>query len=109
MHGATSASCEAWLRSHLVHDVRATAAAVGAVPVLIAQGAVDQQVTVADADALADALTASRARVTTRIYPTLNHNFVTSATGDVSEYVDPDARIDAQLVSDVVQFVAGVR
>lgn len=100
---------EAWLRSHLRHDLAATAAAVGDVAVLIAQGAVDQQVTVADAEALEAALRASRARVTVAIYPTLNHNFVASATGDVSEYVDPDRRIDPAFVADVVAFVRAAR
>ena len=101
---------EAWLRSHLRHDLAATAAALRDLDVLVAQGDVDQQVTVADAEALAAALRAGgRARVTVARYPTLNHNFVASATGDVSEYVDPDVEIDAAFVADVAAFVAGVR
>jgi dienelactone hydrolase len=101
---------EAWLGSHLRHDARATAAALRDLDVLVAQGGLDQQVAVADADVLAAALrTAAGVRVTVALYPALNHNFAASDTGDVSEYVYPDLEIDAAFVADVVAFVVGIQ
>jgi pimeloyl-ACP methyl ester carboxylesterase len=99
---------EAWLRSHLRHDLAATTGAIRRVAVYIAQGALDQQVTVADGEALFDAFFGRGNRVTLAQFPSLNHNFVASATGDVSEYVDPGREIDADFVADVVEFVRHV-
>lgn len=106
--GREWAGGEAWLRSHLAHDPIATARTLRRPAVLVAQGELDQQVTVADADALVAALRAAgNDRITDRRYPTLNHLFAASATGAVSEYVDPDATLDAGLVADLVAFVTG--
>jgi dienelactone hydrolase len=98
---------EAWLRSHFAHDPSAIAATLDRVPVLIAHGALDQQVTADDADALVDALRrAKNPRVVVRIYPSLNHMFVHSSTGDISEYADSSGVLDPQLVDDLVEFFA---
>ena len=100
---------EAWLRSHLRHDVLATAATVRAPAVLIVQGGVDRQVSQVDAELLAAAFRAGgNPRVTLAVHPSLNHNFAASATGDVAEYVDPDLAVDPSFVAEVVAFVAGV-
>jgi uncharacterized protein len=101
---------EAWLRSHLARDPAATVAALGAIDVLVAQGDRDQQVTPADADALIVALRRAdgRPRVTDRRYEELNHMFVATATGNISEYTDPDAVLDPRLIADVVAFFAAL-
>jgi uncharacterized protein len=98
---------EAWLRSHLVHDPADTARTLADVAVMIAQGGTDQQVGVADAEALADAFArAGNQRVTYRLYPDLNHMFAWSATGDIAEYADPDATLDPVFVADLVGFLS---
>lgn len=103
--GREWAGGEAWLRSHLAHDPIATARKLRRIAVLIAQGDLDQQVTTADADALAAAF--AKADVTYKRYAALNHLFVASTTGAVSEYVDPDATLDAAFVADLVGFLTG--
>ncbi len=101
---------EGWLASHLRVPITETAATLDRVAVLVAQGGVDQQVSMADADALVIAFRASgNSRVTVVSYPNLDHNFTYSATGDVAEYVDPDRTIDATFVADVVSFVTTLR
>jgi dienelactone hydrolase len=100
---------EAWLRSHLRHDPATTAARVRTPAVLIAQGGTDQQVGVADAEALDAAFRGGgNRRVTYKLYPDLNHLFVASSTGNVSEYADPDAALDAAFVADVVGFLSAL-
>jgi pimeloyl-ACP methyl ester carboxylesterase len=101
---------EAWVRSHLRRDLLATAAALDRVAVLVAQGDVDRQVTMADAHALVTAFRAGgNARVTLARYRSLDHNFAHSETGAVADYVDADRAIDPQFVADVVAFVNGAR
>lgn len=95
---------QAWLVSHLRHDPAATAAKVKRVAVLVAQGALDQQVAVADADALEAALKKQN-KVTKKVYPGLNHLFAATKTGDISEYAAPEAEVDATFLADVVRFL----
>lgn len=96
---------EAWLRSHLGHDVLAALTAVGPRPVFVGQGGVDRQVIAADADALARAARAGGAAVVDRRYPGLDHLFARSDTGDPSAYVDPDRRVDPAVLADLLAFV----
>jgi len=97
---------EAWVRSHVRHDLLATAATLDRLAVLVAQGEVDRQVTMADAQALVTAFRAGgNPRVTLARYPSLDHNFARSQTGAVADYVDADRTIDAQFIADVVGFV----
>jgi pimeloyl-ACP methyl ester carboxylesterase len=94
-----------WLRSHLEHDPIAAARKVKRVPVLIAQGGKDQQITTADADALKAALAkGGNKKVEVKVYPNLNHLFAPSETGSIAEYADPAAVIDATFLADVVAF-----
>jgi dienelactone hydrolase len=96
---------QAWVVSHLKHDPAATAAKVKGVAVFIAQGALDQQVAVADADALEAALKQQNKVVEKKVYPGLNHLFAATTTGDISEYADPEAVVDATFLADVVRFL----
>lgn len=96
---------QAWMVSHLKHDPAGTAANVKGVAVFIAQGALDQQVAVADADALEVALTKQNKVVEKKVYPGLNHLFAPTKTGDISEYADPDVNVDATFLADVVRFL----
>lgn len=99
---------EAWLRSHMRHDALADVRAL-ACPVWIAQGAIDRQVTPVDAAALAGAARAGgRATVTERAYPSLDHAFVVSATGDVAEYATPGRQVDPTFLAELAGFVAAV-
>ena len=101
---------EAWVRSHLRRDLLATAAALDDIDVLVAQGEVDRQVTLADAHALVGAFRASgNPDVTLARYPSLDHNFARSATGAVADYVDAGRAIDPAFVADVVAFVTRAR
>ncbi len=94
-----------WMTSHLRHDPAATAAKVKGVAVLIAQGSLDQQVAVADADALELALKKQNKVVEKIVYPGLNHLFAPTQTGDVSEYTSPEAQVDERFLRDVVRFL----
>ncbi|HUQ02672.1 MAG TPA: alpha/beta hydrolase [Kofleriaceae bacterium] len=96
---------QAWIVSHLKHDPAATAAKVKGVAAFIAQGALDQQVAVADADALETALKKQNKVVQKKVYPELNHLFAATKTGDMSEYSDPEATVDATFLADVVRFL----
>jgi hypothetical protein len=96
----------AWMQSHFRHDPAAVAAKLGRIPVLIAQGDTDRQVALADADALAAGFAKAKNRkVQKKVYAGLNHLFARSTTGDVSEYSDPEATIDAGFLADVVAFL----
>jgi dienelactone hydrolase len=96
---------QAWIVSHLKHDPAGTAGKVKGVAVFIAQGALDQQVAVADADALESALKKQNKVVEKKVYPGLNHLFAATKTGDLSEYADPEAKVDATFLADVVRFL----
>jgi pimeloyl-ACP methyl ester carboxylesterase len=101
---------EAWLRSIFKRDVLAVAATLDGIAVLVAQGDVDRQVTMADAQALHTAFRAGgNTDVTLARYASLDHNFAPSATGAVADYVDGDRAIDAGFVADVVAFVTRAR
>jgi uncharacterized protein len=101
---------EAWVRSHFGHDVLATAESLDTISVLVAQGDVDRQVTMADAQALVSAFQrGGNSHVTLARYASLDHNFAYSETGAVADYVDDNRAIDPQLVADVVAFVTGAR
>jgi fermentation-respiration switch protein FrsA (DUF1100 family) len=93
------------MASHLKHDPAAAAAKVKGVAVFIAQGELDQQVMVADADALEVALKQQNKVVSKKVYPGLNHLFAATKTGDWSEYADPEAKVDATFLADVVAFL----
>lgn len=100
---------EAWLRSHLAHDLAATAARLRPLAVWIAQGERDRQVTLADAHALATALTATgRARVTLARYPTLDHDFAAAAPGDGSVHLEPEREVDRAFAADLAGFVSAL-
>ncbi len=96
---------QAWMVSHLRHDPEATAARLKGVAVLIAQGQLDQQVAVADAEALEVALKRGNKVVEKIIYPGLNHLFAPTQTGDIAEYTDPGVHIDDHFLADVVRFL----
>jgi fermentation-respiration switch protein FrsA (DUF1100 family) len=96
---------QAWVVSHLKHDPAGTAAKVKGVAVLVAQGALDQQVAVADAEALEIALKKQNKIVEKKVYPALNHLFAATKTGDISEYTDPEAQVDPTFLADVVRFL----
>jgi pimeloyl-ACP methyl ester carboxylesterase len=98
---------EAWLRSHMRHDGLAAVRAL-ACPLWIAQGAIDQQVTPVDAAALAAAARAGGAPVVERSFPSLDHAFVVSATGDVAEYATPGRQVDPTFLAELAAFVAAV-
>lgn len=100
---------EAWLRSHLTHDVLVDVAALGERPLLVVQGGVDRQVGEVDAERLvAAARAAGNPAVVERRYPGLDHLLAPSETGEPAAYLDPDRRVDAQVLIDVRAFVAAV-
>lgn len=75
-----------WYREFLKYDPIPTIRKVKC-PILILHGALDRQVTVEQAEMLAEAAkTAGNKSVTVKIYPHLNHLFLKAETGAVSEY-----------------------
>jgi predicted esterase len=99
---------EAWLRSHLAREPVSLVARLGRRPVLIAHGAVDQQVATLDADRLAAAARAGGAAVVEHRYPDLDHLFAVSTTGDPAVYADPGRSVDARFLGDLAEFAAAV-
>jgi hypothetical protein len=95
-----------WMRSHLALDPAKLAAELKTPAVLIAQGGRDVQVRLADSEALHEAFRAGgNGGVRYEIYPELNHLFSHTDTGDIADYFDPRAVLDASLVRDVVAFL----
>jgi fermentation-respiration switch protein FrsA (DUF1100 family) len=75
-----------WVRFFLDYDPLVTARKVR-VPTLILQGATDQQVTAAQAEALGEAIRSGGNRnVTVRVFPETNHLFILDPTGNPSGY-----------------------
>jgi pimeloyl-ACP methyl ester carboxylesterase len=96
----TAESMATWLRSHMLHDPAATLAKVHAA-VMIAQGGKDTQVSIKDAEKLH----AAKPDATYKIYPDFNHLFSKAQTGSLTEYSDPNAKVDEGFLKDVVTFV----
>jgi dienelactone hydrolase len=96
-----------WLRSHFRHVPLAEAAALGHMPVLVAAGGQDVQISAADADLTRDAFVkAGNPLVTFKMYPALNHLFAASKSGGVADYYDPMAEVDATFLKDLADFVS---
>lgn len=75
-----------WTKAFLTYDPLPTIRKVRQ-PILIVQGALDQQVTAEQAEMLAKAAReAGNNDVTVRLFPKLNHLFLPAITGDESEY-----------------------
>jgi dienelactone hydrolase len=75
-----------WVKFFLDYDPLVTARKVR-VPTLILQGATDQQVTAAQAEALGEAIRSGGNRnVTVRVFPETNHLFILDPTGNPSGY-----------------------
>lgn len=80
------AAVNPWVRFFLDYDPLVTARKVR-VPTLILQGATDQQVTAAQAEALGEAIRSGGNRnVTVRVFPETNHLFILDPSGNPSGY-----------------------
>ncbi len=80
------AAASPWMGFFVAHDPLATARVVKT-PVLILQGADDQQVIAREADLLETAFKAARNRdVTKRVFPELNHLFIRQPGGNPAGY-----------------------
>lgn len=105
-HRATWEQSRTTLHTFLDLDPAATARKVKRAAVLIAQGDKDQQVTVADAEALRAALAkAGNKKVEYKVYPDHNHLFAVSTTGNPSEYADANTEVDPAFAADVAAFL----
>jgi pimeloyl-ACP methyl ester carboxylesterase len=97
----------AWLRSHFRHAPFGEAPQLSALPVLIAQGGKDVQISIRDAELARDAFEkAGNKLVVYKVYAPLNHLFSVSRSGSVADYYDPLAEVDAGFLRDVVGFLA---
>ncbi|HET9984704.1 MAG TPA: alpha/beta fold hydrolase [Longimicrobiales bacterium] len=101
------ATHNAWMRFFLAYDPLSTARKVRA-PVLIVQGATDQQVTAAQAETLGAAFRAGGDRdVTVRVFPGHNHLFLADPSGDPRGYAGlPSHRIDPGVLGTVANWLA---
>jgi alpha-beta hydrolase superfamily lysophospholipase len=94
-----------WLRSHFRHAPMAEASALAQIPVFVAGGGRDVQISVADVDQTRDAFTsAGNKLVAYKVYPELNHLFTVSKNSGIGDYYDPMAEVDAAFLDDVVRF-----
>jgi alpha-beta hydrolase superfamily lysophospholipase len=97
----------AWLRSHFRHAPFVEATQLSALPVLVAQGGKDVEVTVKDAELARDAFEkAGNKLVAYKLYPDLNHLFAVSRSGSVADYYDPLAEVDGAFLRDTVGFLS---
>jgi hypothetical protein len=101
------AESTAWLRSHFRHPPLAEAAKLAAVPVFVAQGAKDVQISVKDAELTRDAFLGGGNRsVAYKLYPELNHLFAVSKNWSIADYYDPMAEVDAAFLRDLAAFLS---
>jgi alpha-beta hydrolase superfamily lysophospholipase len=96
-----------WLRSHFRRAPLGDAPKLAGLPVLVAAGAKDVQISVKDAELARDALVAGGNRtVTYKVYPELNHLFAVSKNASVADYYDPMAEVDGVFLNDVSAFLS---
>ena len=97
----------AWTRYFAAYDPLPTARRVD-VPVLILQGATDQQVTPEQADTLAAAFRAGGNRdVTVRVFPATNHLFLADASGAPAGYATlPTKAVRPEVLGAVADWLA---
>lgn len=103
------AASSAWVRFFLDYDPLATARKVR-VPVLILQGATDQQVTADQAEALGAAFRSGGNReVTVRVFPETNHLFILDPSGNPAGYATlGTAQIRPEVIGELVGWLARV-
>jgi len=76
-------------------------------PVLILQGGKDFQV-YPDKDYVEyQSLLSGKPNVTFKLYPELNHLFMTSTTGDATEYLSP-GKVDSEVLEDIAEWILSV-
>ena len=97
----------AWMRFFLDYDPIPTARALTQ-PVLIAQGATDQQVRAEEATTLEAAIRAGgNGNVTTRIFPDRNHLFLRDPVGHPSGYATlPQNTVDGEVLGTIADWLA---
>jgi hypothetical protein len=97
----------AWLKSHFHHVPFVEAAQLSALPVFVAQGGKDVEISVKDAELARESFEkAGDKLVTYKLYPALNHLFAVSRSGSVTDYYDPLAEVDGAFLVDTIGFVA---
>lgn len=102
----TTAAPPPWMKFFLDYDPLPTIRKVRA-PVLILQGATDQQVTADQAEMLGAALREAGNRdVTVRIFPQRNHLFLPDSTGNPSGYARaPTGRIGPEVMGELADWL----
>jgi dipeptidyl aminopeptidase/acylaminoacyl peptidase len=103
----TMAASSPWTRFFLDHDPTATARKVKT-PVLVLNGATDQQVTPDQvAELVAAFKSAGNADVTSHVFPDLNHLFVRDPDGFPGRYTDlPSFDVDTSVLEMVTEWLA---
>ncbi len=105
----TTAARQRWMQFFFAHDPLATIRRVTTVPVLILQGATDQQVTADQAEVLGAALREAGNRdVTVRVYPERNHLFLPDPIGNPAGYVrHTSGRIGPEVMGQIADWASG--
>jgi uncharacterized protein len=94
-----------WLRSHLATDPAVVVGRLVEVPVLLLQGGKDARVSSLDFERLRLALEgAGNQKVTARFHAELTHPFAPARTSSLSDYLDPQARVSEEVMSEVASF-----
>lgn len=105
MEELTQAMKTPWYREFLKYDPVVTIRKVKC-PILILHGALDRQVTVEQAELLAEAAKASGNKdVTVKVYPQLNHLFLKAETGYVSEYSKLQPKVGLDVLDDIKDWI----
>jgi pimeloyl-ACP methyl ester carboxylesterase len=98
-----------WLRSHFRHVPFGEAAQLSNLPVFVAQGGKDVEISVKDAEMTRDSFEkAGNKGVVYTLYPELNHLFAASRNGSVADYYDPLAEVDGGFLRDTAGFLSKV-
>lgn len=105
LEGMPPVMTTAWYREFLKYDPVPTIRKVKC-PILILHGALDRQVTVEQAEILAEAAKAAgNKQVTLKVYPQLNHLFLKAKTGAVSEYSKLQPSVDEEVLNSVRDWI----
>ena len=99
-----------WFRYFLTYDPRPALRALK-IPVLALNGELDLQVPASEnIAAIESALReGGNTRVTTKIFPKLNHLFQTSVTGSVSEYAKIEETMAPEVIDTITQWLLALR
>jgi hypothetical protein len=97
-----------WMRGHFATDPAAVVARLGTVPILVAQGNKDGQLSATDYARLHEALSkAGNELVTVKTYNELGHTFARVSADSLTDDMGPRTDVDPEFLDDTSAFMRG--